>query len=245
MIIECDGVSQRYGRHYVFSSLDLRVDKGITVLLGPNGAGKTTLLDMVATLRPPAGGTLKVLGHDVDSGNLPEIRRRTGYLPQVMGYYGRFTVLEFVEYTTWLKGIPPATATRLATTALARVGLSGVTARRLSSLSGGMLRRAGIAQAIAHRPSLVILDEPSGGLDPGQRIGLRSLVKELSAETSFVISTHLVDDLRALADEVLVLSEGRVVFQGTAAELEGRASDGGAGDSPLERGYTSVLGPPR
>lgn len=243
MIVECEGLSQRYGRQVVFRDFELTIDDGITVLLGPNGAGKTTLLEMIATLRSPAAGALRILGQDVDSGDLTFIRRNTGFLPQAMGYYGRFTTLEFVEYATWLKGVRSSEVTGLAEAALARVGLSDLASRRMGALSGGMLRRAGIAQAIAHRPALVILDEPSGGLDPGQRIGLRSLIRELSEEASFLISTHLVDDLRALADEVLVLSNGRLVFRGTAEQLEGRAVADRAGDSPLERGYSSVLDP--
>lgn len=207
----------------------------------PQRCRQTTLLETLATLRTPASGRVKILGLDLDSGAYREIRRRTGFLPQSIGFYSRFTALESVEYAAWLKGMKSSQAAEAAARALERVDLSDVFNKRMGALSGGTVRRVGIAQAIVHRPQLILLDEPSVGLDPGQRIGLRSLIRDLSAESSFIISTRLVDDLRSLADEVVVLSAGSVAFQGTTAELEAAAAVGAVGDSDLERGYSSVL----
>lgn len=244
-VIEGSGIGQRYGKHWIFQDLDVSIANGVTVLLGPNGAGKTTLLETIVTLRRPAGGTLKVLGLDASHpADIGEIRRRVGFLPQSFGYFRSFTLAEFVEYAAWLKLVPNNKIRAAVSDALDRVDLVDRANQRMKTLSGGMLRRAGIAQAIVHGPDLVVLDEPSVGLDPGQRMRFRKLVRSLASGASFLVSTHMVDDVRSVADQVQVLSTGELVFQGTVDELEQLATDDVAGDTPLERGYSSVLDDP-
>jgi len=241
-IIDAEALSQRYGRTPVIDGLSFSVPSGVTVLLGPNGAGKTTLLDMIATLRKPAGGTLSVLGlNAARRPGLLEIRRRTGFLPQFFGYPPGFTTIQFLEYCGWLKKIPDSALRNAAERAVELVDLVDVGDRPLRSLSGGMRRRVGIAQALIHEPDLVILDEPAVGLDPQQRMQFRSLVRDSSGHRSFLISTHLVEDVKHLASQVIVLVGGRVAFHGTPAELTALAADDAVGDSPLERGYSTVL----
>ena len=151
--------------------MTLRAGPGVFGLLGPNGAGKTSLLRMMATVMPPTSGTLRLLDRDPgDYGPRREIRRRLGYLPQNLGYYPGFTVVEFVEYFALLKEMPPARVPAAVATAVERVGLGDKARAKLRTLSGGMLRRAGIAQAIVNEPELLLLDEPTAGLDPEQRV---------------------------------------------------------------------------
>lgn len=235
-------LAQRYGRHQVFEGLDFTVPNGVTGLLGPNGAGKTTLLRTVCTLDSPTGGTLRVLGLDVSRrAELRMLRQRLGFLPQVFGYYPDFTVKEFVTYAAWLKRVPKSESRKCVDDALASVGLSDRADSKLRTLSGGMLRRAGIAHAIVHRPELLVLDEPTAGLDPQQRIDLRALVRRIGTDTTVIVSTHLVEDVAAMCAQVQVLAPGRFVFVGTPEELAAAAVPGAAGDNDLERGYSSVL----
>ncbi|PRX50385.1 ABC-2 type transport system ATP-binding protein [Prauserella shujinwangii] len=241
-VVEGSAIGQRYRNHWVFRELNVSISNGVTVLLGPNGAGKTTLLDTVVTRRRPAGGSLKVLGLDATRlRDVSRIRQRTGYLPQQFGYPGGFTAFEFVRYVAWLKKVPGARIREAARGALARVELTEQADKPMKKLSGGMLRRAGIAQAIVHQPALVVLDEPSVGLDPGQRMRFRRTLQDLATEAAVVVSTHLVDDARVIADEIVVLDAGRIRFRGTAQELESRATADAAGDTLLERGYSTVL----
>jgi ABC-2 type transport system ATP-binding protein len=214
----------------------------VTTLLGPNGAGKTTLLETVVTIRAPARGELTVLGLSVDKpAERRRIRRCTGFLPQRFGYFAGFTCVEFVEYCAWLKGVPSADTSRLTMQALERVNLTDRASDRMRTLSGGMLRRVGIAQAIVHEPPLVVLDEPTAGLDPQQRIEFRAIIRQLSADTAFLVSTHLVDEVSHLCDTVVVLSEGRIAFHGTPDDLLGKADDNAVGDTAMERAYSAVL----
>jgi ABC-2 type transport system ATP-binding protein len=239
--VVAESVELGYGRRLVAAELSFSVGPGITALVGRNGSGKTTLLSAVATTKPIRSGRLTILGTTVGPhADLRELRERLGYLPQVFGFFRRFTLTEFVEYVAWLKKVPSTLRTAAVHEAIAAVDLEQHANRKMASLSGGMIRRAGLAQAIVNKPQLCILDEPSVGLDPEQRIEFRSLVKRLSTTTSVILSTHLLDDIAAIATRVLVLDQGRLLFSGTSAELEARA-DGNVGDTPLERGYTAVV----
>jgi ABC-type multidrug transport system ATPase subunit len=169
-----------------------------------------------------------------------EIRRRLGYLPQQLGYYPNFTVFEFVEYFALLKEVPAADVRPAVVRAIERVSLDDRARSKLKTLSGGMLRRVGIAQAIVNEPSLLLLDEPTAGLDPEQRVSFRALLREIGERSSVIVSTHLIEDVAAACSEIALLDAGRVVFHGTPDELT-LIGEGGAGDSPLERGYTRVL----
>jgi ABC-type multidrug transport system ATPase subunit len=211
-------------------------------LLGPNGAGKTSLLRMMATAAAPTSGTLRLLDRDprVHS-QRREIRRRLGYLPQNPGYYPGFTVTEFVEYFALLKEMPTALVPAAVATAVERVGLADSSHARLRTLSGGMLRRAAIAQAIVNEPELLLLDEPTAGLDPEQRVTFRALLRELGQRATVVVSTHLVEDVGAACGQLALIDHGRIVFHGTPDELTARGANHDTGDAPLERGYTAVL----
>jgi len=187
-------------------------------------------------------GTMVLLDRDPGSyGPRRQIRRRLGYLPQSLGYYPGFTVLEFVEYFALLKEVPASEVSRAVALAVERVGLGAKAHAKLRTLSGGMLRRAGIAQAIVNEPQLLLLDEPTAGLDPEQRIQFRELLRELGGRATVVVSTHLVEDVGAACTEVALMDEGKIVFHGTPAELAARGDGHGAGDAPLERGYSAVL----
>jgi len=242
MNIETAGLIRRFGRTEAVAGVDLQAGPGVFGLLGPNGAGKTTLLRMMATVIPPSSGTLRLLGRDPGAfGPRREIRRRLGYLPQSLGYYPSFTVLEFIEYFALLKELPPARVPGAVAAAVEQVGLGDKARAKLRSLSGGMLRRVGIAQAIVNEPELLLLDEPTAGLDPEQRVSFRAMLRDLGQRASVVVSTHLVEDVGAECTEVALMHQGKIVFRGTPDELTARGVAGGAGDAPLERGYTAVL----
>ncbi|HEY3479722.1 MAG TPA: ATP-binding cassette domain-containing protein, partial [Streptomyces sp.] len=207
-----------------------------------NGAGKTTLLRMLATVIPPTSGSLRLLERDPSAhGPRREIRRSLGYLPQNLGYYPGFTVVEFVEYFALLKEVPPRQVPGAVAAAVERVGLGDKAKAKLRTLSGGMLRRAGIAQAIVNDPELLLFDEPTAGLDPEQRVEFRSVLRELGERATVVVSTHLVEDVGAACAEVALMHQGRIAFQGTPEELVARGAGHGTGDAPLERGYSAVL----
>lgn len=241
--IEAQELVQKFGRTEVLHRLNLNVGEGVFGLLGPNGAGKTTLLRTLATIIRPSDGSVRMLGYDpAEYKERRKLRRRLGYLPQTLGYYPNFTVLEFVEYFALLKELPSEAVGVYTIKAIERVGLGEQANSKLKSLSGGMLRRVGIAQAIVNEPRLLLLDEPTAGLDPEQRIGFRTLIRELGVLGTVVISTHLVEDVVAACTEVAVLDGGRMRFLGTPTELVALGKqEGGVGDSPAERGYSAVL----
>src|SRR6266702_1231891 len=242
MNVEIRGLTRRFGRTTAVAGVDLQAGPGVFGLLGPNGAGKTSLLRMMATVVPPTSGRLRLLGRDPGQyGPRREIRRRLGYLPQNLGYYPGFTVAEFVEYFALLKEMPAARVPAAVAAAVERVELGGKAKARLRTLSGGMLRRAGIAQAIVNEPELLLLDEPTAGLDPEQRVAFRTLLREFGQRSTVIVSTHLVEDVAAACTEVTLMDAGRMVFHGTPGELIARGEGHGVGDAPLERGYSAVL----
>jgi ABC-type multidrug transport system ATPase subunit len=163
-------------------------------------------------------------------------------LPQSLGYYPGFTVADFVEYFALLKDMPPGQVPRAVAAAIERVDLADRARAKLRTLSGGMLRRVGIAQAIVNEPELLLLDEPTAGLDPEQRMQFRGLLRDLGQRVTVIVSTHLVEDVGAACTEVALMDQGRIVFDGTPAELTARGEgSGAAGDAPLERGYSAAL----
>lgn len=237
------GLEQRYGKHSVIRGLDVELARGGVVgLLGPNGSGKTTLVTTLATLRRPAAGSLSVMGFDpYRPAGRRAIRQQLGYLPQALGFHPQFTAQEFVEYLGWLKRVPAPRLSSEASNALAEVGLEERRSDKLGTLSGGMLRRAGIAAAIVNKPQLLLLDEPTAGLDPVQRVDLRQLVRRLGNECTVLLSTHLVEDVASMCSRALVMNKGTIAFSGSPQELVALGIDGQPGDSPMERGYSAAL----
>ena len=240
--IQAHGLVARHGLTKVLDGLDLTVGRGVFGLLGPNGAGKTTLLRLLATVNRPAGGTLQLLGRDATNhGERRLIRRRLGYLPQSLGFYPDFTVFEFIEYFALLKEMPAGQVRPAVARAIERVGLADRARAKLRTLSGGMVRRVGIAQAIVNEPDLLLLDEPTAGLDPEQRVSFRALLRKFGTHGTVIVSTHLVEDVGAACTEVGLLESGRLVFRGTPEGLTARGDADAPGDSALERGYSRVL----
>jgi ABC-type multidrug transport system ATPase subunit len=246
MNIDISDLTRDFGSARAVAGVSWQTGTGVHGLLGPNGAGKTTLLRMLGTVIRPSSGQLRLLDRDpAGHAECREIRRRLGYLPQNLGYYPGFTVAEFVEYFALLKDLPPARVPAAVAGAIEQVGLADRARSKLRTLSGGMLRRVGIAQAIVNDPQLLLLDEPTAGLDPEQRVAFRALLREIGARATVVISTHLVEDVAAACSEVALMNAGQIVFRGTPQDLvtrgAGGTGDGGTGDSPLERGYAAVL----
>ena len=235
-------VRHRFGKHQALDGVDLAVGTGVFGLLGPNGAGKTTLLRALATVLKPSHGTIRLLGRDpLKSDDLRQIRRRLGYLPQQFGYYPNFTVFEFIEYFALLKEMPPGQVKAAVSLAIERVGLEDRARTRMKSLSGGMLRRVGIAQAIVNEPELLLLDEPTVGLDPELRVLFRALLREVGQHSTVFVSTHLVEDVAMACNEVAIMEDGQIVFQGLPVELSALGDSEVSGDSAIERGYGAVL----
>jgi ABC-type multidrug transport system ATPase subunit len=232
----------RVGRRMAVNGLSLSLGVGVHGILGPNGAGKTTLIRALATVLRPNSGDLELLGSTPGGRSLRPLRRAIGYLPQQFGYYPRFTVREFVEYMAWLKEMPKSEIPGAVQRAIERADLAGRADDKLKTLSGGMLRRAGIAQAIVNDPRILLLDEPTVGLDPAQRIQFRELLRALAPDTCVVVSTHLVEDVAAACTDVVLMDEGKLVYQGTAESLAAAGGDSDLGDSPAERGYSALLG---
>jgi ABC-type multidrug transport system ATPase subunit len=242
--IKAEGLKVRVGRRKLaVNGVDFELGPGVHGLLGPNGAGKTTLIRALATVLRPAEGGLALLGEPV-GGRVDQrrLRRRIGYLPQTFGYYRRFTVREFVEYIAWLKEVSKEDIPGEVQRAIERVGLADRAGDQLKTLSGGMLRRVGIAQAIVNDPDILLLDEPTAGLDPAQRVRFRELMAELGRDACIVISTHLVEDVATACTDVILFDEGRLVFQGTPDALAAAGGPEHVGDSPIERGYSALLG---
>jgi ABC-2 type transport system ATP-binding protein len=225
--VRADGLTRRYGRIIALDGVGLALPRGIVGLLGPNGAGKTTLLSILATVASPDAGTLSVLGYDpADAGERIEIRRRLGYLPQDLGYHRHFTVAAFLDYVAILKEI---TDSRQRHAEVARVltaaGLADRASHRIRTLSGGMRRRLGLAQALLGMPELLVLDEPAAGLDPEQRLRFRELLSDLPGDPMVVLATHQVEDVTAICSQVVVLLAGQVRFVGAPAALAALARD--------------------
>ena len=240
--VEAAGLRVKAGKRFAVDGLDLTLGPGVHGLLGPNGAGKTTLMRALSTVIKPKAGRLRLLGFDVtDRRSLRALRSRLGYLPQHFGYYPSFTIREYVEYMGWLREMPASAIPAATQRAIDRVGLTDRADSRLKALSGGMLRRAGIAQAIVNDPEVLLLDEPTVGLDPEQRVEFRDLLRVLGEDSCVLVSTHLVEDVAAACTDVVLIDAGKLVFQGVPAELARLGEHDGVGDSPAERGYSVLL----
>jgi ABC-2 type transport system ATP-binding protein len=221
-----DGVTKRFGPKVALAGVDIDLGTGITGLLGPNGAGKTTLLRILATVLPADQGRISLLGLDPTTadGRLA-VRRRLGYLPQEPGFHRSFTAFEFVDYVAILKEWGDRRARHdEVRRVLSLVGLEPVMGTAIKKLSGGMRRRVAIAQALLGDPDLLILDEPTAGLDPEQRLRFRELLSAIAARSTVLLSTHQTDDVAALCNRVVVLLDGVVHFTGTPPGLAALAA---------------------
>ncbi len=226
LAIELTGLAKRYRSTIALDDFTWSGGSGVIGLLGPNGAGKTTLLRMLATVLSPDAGAIRLLGFDpARSRDRLAIRRRLGYLPQDTGLYPGFSAFDLVDYVAVLKEIAePNTRREEVRRALKAVGLENDMHRRIRALSGGMKRRVAIAAALVGQPTLLVLDEPSAGLDPDQRLRLRDVISQAGQQGTVVVSTHHTDEVAAFCQQVVVLDGGRLCFTGTPHELANMAT---------------------
>jgi ABC-2 type transport system ATP-binding protein len=224
--ITLNRVSRRFGGTPALQDVDLDLGRGVTGLLGPNGAGKTTLLRILATVLAPSAGTVRLLGFDpADQSGRTAVRRRLGYLPQEIGFPRGFTPFAFVDYVAALKEWSDRdTRHQEVRRVLELVGLADLSTKKLRRLSGGQRHRAGLAQALIGDPDLLVLDEPTSGLDPEQRASLRRVLSTAGDRSTVLLATHQTEDVAALCEQVVVLDEGRVRWQGTVTEFVATAA---------------------
>lgn len=206
-----------YGRKQALSDVTMTIPKGMFGLLGRNGAGKTTLMKILATLSKKQSGTVEICGIPVE--NAAEIRRITGYLPQEFNMYPGMSVYEAMDYLGVLSGLSKQERRKRIPVLLERVNLQDDRKKKVKALSGGMKRRLGIAQAVIHDPKVLIVDEPTAGLDPEERVRFRNLLSEIVEERIVILSTHITGDIEASCEEIAVLEEGKLLFRGTVEEL--------------------------
>jgi ABC-2 type transport system ATP-binding protein len=224
--ISMRGVGRTYGATVALAGVDLDLEPGVIGLLGPNGAGKTTLLRLLATALPPTAGEVRVLGRDPQvPAQRTDIRRRLGYLPQEVGFPRGFTAFAFVDYIALLKEwTEPAARHAEVRRVLDLVGLLDLATKRIRAMSGGQRRRVALAQALLGSPPVLILDEPTTGVDPEQRVTLRTVLAEIARTSIVVLSTHQTDDVAALCERLVVLDRGRVRYDGSVTDLVARAT---------------------
>ena len=213
-----DRVTKRYQNKIAVDRISLKLHKGVYGLLGANGAGKTTLMRMLCGILKPTEGTVALDGMDVSEENY---RAVLGYLPQDFGYYPEFSGLDFLMYMAALKGIPKEQAKRKAAELIKLVALEDVAKKKIKTYSGGMKQRIGIAQALLNDPEVLVLDEPTAGLDPKERVRFRNLIAEMGKDCIVLLSTHIVSDIEHIADEVLMMKDGQLIYQGTWEENNG------------------------
>lgn len=218
-----DRLTKQYGSKIAVDCVSAVLKPGVYGLLGENGAGKTTLMRMLCTILESTSGEVFWDGREVVSMGA-EYRDILGYLPQEFGYYPNYTAREFLLYMAALKGIPRDTAKKRAGELLKIVGLNDVGTKKMKTFSGGMKQRVGIAQALLNYPKLLILDEPTAGLDPKERVRFRNLISDYAGDRIVLLSTHIVSDVEAIADEVLLMKKGKVLTQGTVSELTKKAA---------------------
>ncbi len=218
MVLSLDRLTKIFGNKVAVDHLSVEMQAGVYGLLGANGAGKTTLMRMICAILEPSSGEVLLDGKDVsDMG--ADYRDLLGYLPQDFGYYPNYSAKDYLQYISVLKGIPRQEAERKIKDLLETVGLSDVSKKKIRTYSGGMKQRLGIAQALLNDPQILILDEPTAGLDPKERVRFRNLISSLANDRIVILSTHIVSDIEAIADRVFVMKQGQFVSQGSIREL--------------------------
>jgi len=217
MNIKIEDLNKSYGRKQALSGVSLTIEQGMFGLLGRNGAGKTTLMKVLASLLAPNSGKVTVC--DVPLSHASEIRKMTGYLPQEFSMYPNMTVYEAMDYLGVLSGIEKSERKKRIPILLKKVNLEQKTKTKVKSLSGGMKRRLGIAQAILHDPKVLIVDEPTAGLDPEERVRFRNLLCEIAQERIVILSTHIIGDIEATCENIAILDTGKLIYNGTVTAL--------------------------
>ena len=211
MELNIDRITKQYGPKIAVDRISLTLRPGVAGLLGANGAGKTTLMRMLCGILRPTGGSISLDGLDVSTEGY---RAALGYLPQDFGYYPSFTGLDFLLYMAALKGMERSHARQRSLELLELVGLSEVGRKKIRTYSGGMKQRLGIAQALLNQPKLLILDEPTAGLDPRERVRFRTIIQEQGKESIVLLSTHIVSDVEHIADRILMVKDGQIIYDG-------------------------------
>lgn len=227
-MIETEQLTRRYGALTAVDSLSFRAEPGqVLGLLGPNGAGKTTVMRMIAGFLAPSSGTARVCGHDVRKEPL-KAKRALGYLPEGAPSYGELTVREFLTFIIRMRGLQRDEGYRRFERVVGGLQLEGVLDQCIDTLSKGLRRRVGLAQAIVHNPQVLMLDEPTDGLDPNQKHAVRQLIDAMARDRTILISTHLLEEVHALCNRVVIIANGRLLADATPAELEARSRYHGA-----------------
>ena len=218
MKLEIENLTKKFQDMTAVDGVSCTLTTGVYGLLGVNGAGKTTLMRMLCTLLKPTEGRILWDGKDIFELD-GAYRRVLGYLPQDFGFYPDFTVRDYLRYISSIKGLRPAAARQRTARLLQQVGLEKAENKKMKKLSGGMKRRVGIAQAMLNDPRILILDEPTAGLDPNERIRFRNLISELAQDRLVLLSTHIVSDIEYIANEILLMKDGKICIAGTTEEL--------------------------
>lgn len=226
MKLKIDNLTKKYSDKVAVKDFSIEMTEGVYGLLGPNGAGKTTLMRMISDVLNPTCG--QILVNNVDKNDLgEEYRDLLGYLPQDMGYYKNFTAERFLKYVAALKGLNKKMSKERIEELLEVVGLSEYKNKKVGKFSGGMRQRVGIAQALLNNPKILVLDEPTAGLDPKERIRFRNLISDISKDRIIILSTHIVGDIEYIAKQVILIKEGQLIKSSTGdkllKEMEGKA----------------------
>lgn len=225
MTIKIEGLHKSYRKFQALKNINLQIETGLFGLLGPNGAGKSTLMKILSTILPFGDGKVSIYDYDlVEDGD--KVRQLLGYLPQHFNVPGQFTGREFLHYVASMKGVTDhQERTMQVEEMLEKVNLLQEADKRIKGYSGGMKRRLGIAQALIGNPKLIILDEPTAGLDPSERIRFRNIIEKLSKDHCIILSTHIISDIESSCENVAVINRGEVLFQGSTAALSHKAKD--------------------
>jgi ABC-2 type transport system ATP-binding protein len=222
-LIEVVSLSKRFGSIVAVDDVTFSVPRGVVMgFLGPNGAGKSTTMRVITGYLPPTAGTARVLGHDIQKEPV-EVKKRIGFLPEGAPLYGDMTVMSLLEFIAEIRQLSGTKAKQRIMYSIERMGLQQVLHQRIETLSKGFKRRVGFAQAILHDPDVLILDEPTDGLDPNQKHHVRELIRELGKSKAIIISTHILEEVDAVCDRAVIIDRGRVVSNGTPVELHARS----------------------
>ncbi|HEX3349019.1 MAG TPA: ABC transporter ATP-binding protein [Acetobacteraceae bacterium] len=225
-LIEIEGLTKRFGSFTAVDDVSFNVARGeVLGFLGPNGAGKSTTMKMLAGFVTPTAGTARICGYDVQDAPVPA-RRQLGYLPEGAPTYPEMTVIGFLRFTARVRGFRGAEVDDCVDHAVALTSLEGVRLQPVETLSKGFKRRVGLAQALLHNPSVLVLDEPTDGLDPNQKHEVRTLITRMAAEKAIIISTHILEEVDAVCTRAIIIAEGRIVADATPQELEKRHPSG-------------------